>query len=152
METNRSKEGTLALSYPMLTKSNYSVWDTKMNIFMQAHGVWEAIEPKDPKVVPEEKTDKRALAMIYQGIPNEILLAMAEKKTSKEAWVAIKTLCQGAEKVKQAKAQTLKSEFESLKMKDSEHIDDFCMRLTGLVTKIRSLGEVIGENYVVKSC
>ncbi|XP_074342357.1 uncharacterized protein LOC141679888 [Apium graveolens] len=35
-------------------------------------------------------------------------------------------------------------------MKDSEHIDNFCMRLTGLVTKIRSLGEVIGEEYVVK--
>ncbi|XP_074374777.1 uncharacterized protein LOC141715198 [Apium graveolens] len=72
---------------------------------------------------------------------------MAEKKTSKEGWVAIKTLCQEADKVNQAKAQILKLEFESLNMKDLEHIDDFCMKLTGLVIKIRFLGEVIGEEY-----
>lgn len=56
----------------------------------------------------------------------------------------------GADKVKQAKAQTLKTEFESLKMKDSEQIDDFCMRLNGMVTKIRALGEKIEEEYVVR--
>ena len=56
----------------------------------------------------------------------------------------------GAEKVKKAKAQTLKSEFESLNMKDSENLDDFCMKLNGLVANIRALGETIGEEYVVK--
>lgn len=149
-ESSKSKEGSFGLSYPMLTKSNYAVWATKMKVFMQAYGVWEAIEPKDPKSTAEEKTDKRALAIIYQGLPDDMLLTVAEKKTSKEAWGAIKTLCLGADKVKQAKAQTIKAEFESLKMKDSEQLDDFCMRLNGLVTKIRTLGETIEEVYVVK--
>ena len=97
-----------------------------------------------------EKVDKVALAMIYQGIPEDILLALAEKKTAKEAWETIKTLCQGAERVKQAKNQTLKTEFESICMKDSEHIDDFTMKLNGLVTNIRALGESMDESYVVK--
>lgn len=35
-------------------------------------------------------------------------------------------------------------------MKDSEQLDDFCMRLNGLVTNIRALGEIIGDEYVVK--
>lgn len=35
-------------------------------------------------------------------------------------------------------------------MKDSEQLDDFSMRLNGLVIKIRSLGETIAEEYVVK--
>ncbi|XP_074345227.1 uncharacterized protein LOC141684221 [Apium graveolens] len=121
-----------------------------MKVLMEAHMVWEAIEPKDPKVAPDVKTDKRALAMIYQGIPDDILLAVAEKKTSKEAWESLKIMCQGADKVKKAKAQTLRMEFESLKMKDTEKLDDFCMRLNGLVTNIRALGEAIEENYVVK--
>lgn len=56
----------------------------------------------------------------------------------------------GADKVKKAKVQTLKSEFEALTMKDTEQLDDFCMRLNGLVTKIRVLGEKIEEAYVVK--
>ena len=85
-----------------------------------------------------------------RGIPDDVLLAVAEKKTSKEAWESIKTMCQGADKVKKAKAQTLKMEFESLKMKDTENLDDFCMRLNGLVTNIRALGEAMGEGYVVK--
>ena len=59
-------------------------------------------------------------------------------------------MCLGADKVKKAKAQTLKSEFELLKMKDTEQLDDFTMRLNGLVTNIRALGETIVEAYVVK--
>lgn len=58
MDTNKNKEGAFGLSYPMLTKTNYTTWAMKMKVFMQAHGVWEAIEPKDGKAVVEEKTDK----------------------------------------------------------------------------------------------
>lgn len=46
---------------------------------MQAYGVWEAIETKDLKAAVEEKVDKQALAIIYQGIHDDILLALAEK-------------------------------------------------------------------------
>lgn len=35
-------------------------------------------------------------------------------------------------------------------MKETEQLDDFCMRLNGLVTNIRALGETIEEAYVVK--
>ena len=45
----------------------------KMKVFMQAHGVWEAIEPKDAAGVVEDKTNKRALAIIYQGILEDLL-------------------------------------------------------------------------------
>ena len=134
----------------MLTKTNYTAWAMKMSVFMQAHGVWEAIEAKDPKAAVDEKMDKRALAIIYQGISEDLLLTLAERKTAKDAWGAIKTVCLGADKVKKAKAQTLKAEFEALNMKDIEQLDDFCMRLNGLVTKIRALGESIAEEYVVK--
>lgn len=134
----------------MLTKTNYTTWAMKMKVFMQAYGVWDAVELKDPEVAAEEKMDKRALAIIYQGVADEILLTVADKKTSKDVWEAIKTLCLGAEKVRKAKSQTLKSEFEALKMKETEALDDFCMRLNGLVTNIRALGETIKEEYVVK--
>lgn len=35
-------------------------------------------------------------------------------------------------------------------MKDSEQIDDYCLKLNGLVTNIRALGETVEESYVVK--
>ncbi|KAL8107457.1 hypothetical protein AgCh_024023 [Apium graveolens] len=149
-DASKPKESTFGLSYPMLTKTNYAAWALKMKVFMQAHGVWEAIDPKDPKTTIEEKVDKRALAVIYQGIPEELLLSIAEKGTAKEAWDAIKTVSLGADKVKKARAQTLKGEFESLRMRDGDLLDDFYMKLNGLVTNIRALGEKMEEAYVVK--
>lgn len=35
-------------------------------------------------------------------------------------------------------------------MKDGEQLDEFCLKLNGLVTNIRALGEDIEESYVVK--
>ncbi|XP_074352879.1 uncharacterized protein LOC141692035 [Apium graveolens] len=90
------------------------------------------------------------MAIIYQPISEELLLTRAECTTAKEVWVAIKTASLGADRVKKAKAQTLKAEFESLKMNESEQLDDFCLKLNGLVAKIRALGESIGEEYVMK--
>lgn len=74
----------------MLTKTNYTAWALKMKVFMEAHGVWEAIDPKDPKAVVEDKIDKRALTVIYQGVPEDFLLSLAENKSSKDAWTAVK--------------------------------------------------------------
>ncbi|XP_074326580.1 uncharacterized protein LOC141664522 [Apium graveolens] len=130
-QSSKHKEGHIGLSFPMLTKTNYTARAMKMRIFMQAHSVWEAIDPKDPKAAVEDKIDKRALAMIYPSIPDELMLTLVERKTAKDAWEAIKTVSLGA-------------------TKDTYQLDDFCMKLNGLVARIRALGNTIGEEYVVK--
>lgn len=156
METSKAKEGGfVGLNYPMLTRNNYTAWYLKMKVFMKAQGVWDAIEQKDPKATVDDKTVQVALAAIYQGVPENVLLTIAEKETAKEAWEAIKTMCIGAERVKEANVkeanvQTLKGEFESLVMKETDYIDDFCMKLSGIVTNIRVLGETMDEASVVR--
>lgn len=77
-------------------------------------------------------------------------MTLVEKKTAKEAWEAVKTLCQGAEWAKKARIQTLKAEFESMNMKDTDSLDDFCLKMNGLVTNIRALGESVADSYIVK--
>lgn len=59
-------------------------------------------------------------------------------------------MCLGADRVKKARVQTLRVEFENFSMKDTEKIDDFTMKLNGIVTNIRTLGETIVESVVVK--
>lgn len=93
VDLNKVKGGSFGLSYPLLARGNYTAWSLKMKVFMQAQGVWGAIESSDPKAVIEDKVDKIALAMVYQAIPEDVLLSVAEKKTAKDAWEAIKTLC-----------------------------------------------------------
>lgn len=123
------KDGVVTLHYLMLTKTNYSVWALKMRVNLQAQGVWAAI---------------------YQALPEDVLMMLAEKDTDKEAWETLRTMHMGAERVKEAKVQTLRSDFEVIRMKDSESVDDFAMRLNTIVTGIRSLGEKIEEITVVK--
>ena len=56
----------------------------------------------------------------------------------------------GVARVKEAKVQALKGEFESLIMNEMEKIEDFCMKLSGIVTNIRVLGEIMEESSVVR--
>ncbi|KAL8107947.1 hypothetical protein AgCh_024380 [Apium graveolens] len=133
----------------MLDRSTYTAWALKMKVYMQVQGVWNAVEPNDPKKPVEEKIDKLALIMVYQAIPEDVLLSIASNETTKDAWEMIKTLCQGAEREKKARIQTLKSEFEMLSMNDSEKIEDFHIRMNSLVTKIRALGETMEGSYVI---
>ncbi|XP_074373610.1 uncharacterized protein LOC141713951 [Apium graveolens] len=149
MEITKTKEGSGGLSYPMLTKSNYTTRSLKMKVFMKAQGVWGAIE-EDPNTVVDERKVQISLADIYQGVPEEVLQTIAEKETAKEVWEAIKTMCVGAEQVKEVKVETLKGEFESLTMKETYNIDVFCMKLSGITTNIRVLGEVMKEPSVVR--
>lgn len=107
-----------------------------MKVLIQAHSVWDAVGPKDPKATIEKRTDKIALDAICQGIPEDMLLSIVKRKTTKETWEEIKTLCLCADRVKKERVQILKSEFESLSMKDTEDLDDFYMKLYGLVTNI----------------
>lgn len=86
MEASKGKDDLVSLKYPMLSKNNYAAWAIKMKVFMQAQGVWDAVEPTDSKDTVETGKDKKAMAAIYQGIPEETLLLVAEKQTAKEAW------------------------------------------------------------------
>ncbi|XP_074363890.1 uncharacterized protein LOC141705647 [Apium graveolens] len=149
MEPGKNKDSAVSLNYPMLMRGNYTTWALKMKVYKQTHGVWDVVVPKDSKAPIDDKMDKIAMATIYQSIPEDIFLSLPEKETAKEVWEAIKVMCQGAEHVKNAKIQTLKAEFESLSMKDSDSLDDFCLKITGMVTNIRALGEAVAEAYVV---
>ncbi|GKC97544.1 zinc finger, CCHC-type containing protein [Tanacetum coccineum] len=56
----------------------------------------------------------------------------------------------GADRVKMARVQTLKAEFEVLSMKETESVDEFATKLSNVVSNMRALGDKIKETYVVK--
>ena len=146
--SNGQKESSVSLHYPMLTRENYAAWAIKMRVFMLAQGVWDAVEPRTSNTFVEMKKDMMALAAIYQGIPEDLLLSLSEKKTAKEAWEALKTMFMGANRVKTEKIQTLKAEFESLNMKESEGVDEFAAKINHVVSTMRTLGDKVEEANV----
>ncbi|XP_022944046.1 uncharacterized protein LOC111448596 [Cucurbita moschata] len=132
----------------MLTKCNYAAWVIKMEVFMMAQGVWEAIE--SPETIDNRK-DKMVLAAIYQSIGEDTLLQLGAKKTTKEAWIMLKNMNLGAERVKEVRTQTLWREFEVLRrIGDSESIDEYFGKLVIIVNKLRGLGNAVDDVQVVK--
>ena len=135
-----------SIQCPMLTSTNYTVWAMRMRIALKVHKVWEAIEED---ATTGEKNDM-AVALLFQSIPEALVLQVGEFETAKQVWEAIKTRHIGAERVKEARLQTLMNDFDWLKMKDTESIDDFGGKLSKLATKSASLGVHIEEVKLVK--
>nr|ABW74585.1 pol polyprotein [Boechera divaricarpa] len=131
---------------PMLNTTNYTVWAMRMKIMLQIHKVWETIEGNSMDI------DKNVIAigLLFQSIPESLILQVGGLDSSKAIWEAIKTRHLGAERVKEARLQTLTYEFERLRMNDSDSIDAFSGKLSELASKSAALGEVIEEPKLVK--
>ena len=56
----------------------------------------------------------------------------------------------GVERVREARIQSLRLDFDNLKMSDAESMDDFAEKFMMLVGRIRELGDAMEEKYVVK--
>ncbi|WVZ92528.1 hypothetical protein U9M48_038583 [Paspalum notatum var. saurae] len=70
-----------------------------------------------------------ALEVLTKAVPAERMGTIANKATAKLAWDSIKLINVGVERVHKAKASTLRCEFDSLKFKDGETVDDFGIRI-----------------------
>jgi len=75
---------------------------------------------------------------------------LAKKKSAKEAWAALKEMRVGDNRVKSSVVQRLVMEFENITLRDRESVDDFAMRVIGLVDKLGELGEEMEDSHVVK--
>lgn len=62
----------------------------------------------------------------------------------------VKTMRLGVDRVKAVNAQKLLKEFENIAFKDGESVEDFGMRITNLVSNLKTLGEIVEDNHVVK--
>ncbi|KAG7569396.1 hypothetical protein ISN45_Aa04g021180 [Arabidopsis thaliana x Arabidopsis arenosa] len=138
--------GSSSIKCPMLTSTNYTVWAMRMRILLRVNKVWEVIEESSNN---EEKNDM-ATALLFQSIPESLILQVGKVNTAKKVWEAIKSKHLGAERVKEARLQTLMAEFDRLKMKETETIDDFASKLSEISSKSASLGETIEESKIVK--
>nr|GEX74397.1 zinc finger, CCHC-type [Tanacetum cinerariifolium] len=133
----------------MLKLVNYSLWAIRMQIILEANGLWKMIEPNE-ETQANNKKYKTAMAFLYQALPDEQLLQITKHKIAKAIWDALKTRHTGEERVQQARLQTLKSDFEMLHMKEDETIDTFTTKLTTLVNKAASLGHTMKDKELVR--
>lgn len=86
--TNITKgSGSSSIKCPMLSDTNYTVWTMRMKVALKVHKVWETIDPGEDE---GEKNDM-ARALLFQSIPESLILQLGNLETAKAVWEAIKT-------------------------------------------------------------
>lgn len=91
-----------------------------------------------------------AIALLLQSISEALILQVGDLDTSKAIWNAIKTRHVGAERVREARLQTLMADFDRLKMKDVDTINAFVGKLSEISSYSVALAETIDESKLVK--
>ena len=87
----------------VLSKTNYPVWAMRMQVYLDAYSLWEAIESD---VVPRKK-DRQAFSVILGALSEDIMAQLDISKTAKETWEFLKTRHMGAARVIKARVQAL---------------------------------------------
>ncbi|XP_010413036.1 PREDICTED: uncharacterized protein LOC104699428 [Camelina sativa] len=142
----KDMDKSVSIQCPQLTSTNYTVWSMKMKVILRIQKVWKTIEPGS---TDRDKNDV-ATTLLFQSIPESLILQVGDLATPKDIWDSIKSRNMGADRVKEARIQTLMSDFEKLRMADSDRFDVFAGKLSEIATQATSLGQTIDEPRMVK--
>ena len=146
----------------MLSERNYDTWFIKMRTILRAQDLWEFVttgypEPANQAVElaltnagrvllkENRKKDNKSLGLIQQGLSESIFPKISSAKSSKKSWDTLETCYH----VKNVKLQNLRKDFENLKMKDSETIDNFMTQVMSVVNQLRQYGEDLPDQCVI---
>ena len=84
------------------------------------------------------------------GLARTVFAKVMHCNTTKEIWDKLQTIYEGDTKVKRAKLQTYKAQFEGLKMKEGENVSEYFERIDDIVNAMHGLGANLEENEVVE--
>ncbi|XP_009765287.1 uncharacterized protein [Nicotiana sylvestris] len=114
---------------PMLTNENYENWCIRMKPLLGSYDVWEPVE-----VGGDGAEDDAAF----------------KKKDQRCSLSSIKVWMTGClDKVKRVRLETLRGEFESSHMKESESVSDYISRVLAIVNQMKRYDENLSDDRVV---
>jgi hypothetical protein len=155
-----SHEGNSTNKAPLFNGTNFAFWKVRMRTYIMALGadVWDVVETGYVKpVVLANKDDKlefsfnaKAMNAILSGLAEAEFVKVMHLGTAKEMWDKLINSYEGNEKVKDAKLQTYRIQFEQLKMKEDETVGKYFLRVEEMVNAMKALGETIGEPSLVQ--
>ena len=137
----------------ILLGKNYEFWSLRMRSFLQAQECWDLVDhgyvepdPTDLSAMTNQQKIAQAMQInrenkakfwIQNSVDDSIFSKITGANTSKQAWDILKSAYQGNDKVKTVKLQTLRTQFETLRITESKNVDQFMTRVMGIVNQIR---------------
>lgn len=94
--------------------------------------------------------DLKAKNYLFQAIDRSILETILNKDSSKQIWDSLKKKYQGTARAKRVHLQTLRAEFESLRMKMGESVSAYFARTMAIANKRRIHGEQLEDVIIIE--
>ncbi|WVZ75292.1 hypothetical protein U9M48_023362 [Paspalum notatum var. saurae] len=117
-----------------------------MRVMLQARGLWITVSLGTNNLTE----DRMALEVLSKAVPVEMMGTIANKASAKVAWDSIRVMNIGVDRVRKAKASTLRREFDALKFCNGETVDDFSIRINRIANQLAVLGDGVKEEEVVR--
>ena len=146
---------------PLFDGTNFGFWKKRMTYYLMSLGpeVWHFVqnEYKTSSTFPTDQderkayiTNAKAMNSITSGITDSEFTKLMHYTLAKELWEKLVGLYDGDSKVKKAKLQTHKRQFESLRMEDEEDIVAYLFRVVEVVNSLKGLDEKVEESTIVQ--
>ncbi|XP_050136616.1 uncharacterized protein LOC126612250 [Malus sylvestris] len=149
---------------PIFSGVNYDFWRTKLRTIFVSYDLWSLIE--DGYVIPLSivalteahtkelkeniKRDAKALGVIQNAISDEIFPRISNETSAKSTWDVLEKVYRGSTKIRVVKLQFFRRDFEYIRMKDDELLDDYLSRLFEIINQMKSYGEILSDERIVQ--
>eukprot|EP00253_Pinus_taeda_P023177 PITA_23177 len=152
--SNQDREGSIRS--PIFDGSNFVYWKVRITTYLQSlgTGVWEIMEggytfpsaiPTDATCKKQYETNAKDVNTLLGSLSQSEFVKVMQLKSTKEIWDKIVLSYEGDTQVKHAKLQSLRIQYETLKMYNDESIVSYFLHIDEIVNCMKNLGEEIKE-------
>eukprot|EP00253_Pinus_taeda_P004759 PITA_04759 len=157
--SNYEREASIRL--PVFDGTNFVYWKVRVTAYLQSLGteVWDIIDtgyaflastPIDPAEKNKYETNAKAVNTLLGCLSQSEFVKVIQYKSSKEIWDKIVLSYEGDDQVKRAKLQTLRIQYENIRMYNDESVANYFLRVDEIVNYMKNLGEEVKEAVVVE--
>eukprot|EP00253_Pinus_taeda_P016292 PITA_16292 len=146
---------------PIFDGTNFVYWKVRVTAYLQSLGteVWDIIDtgytfpsatPTNPAKKKKYETNAKVVNTLLGCLSQSEFVKVMQFKSAKEIWDKIVLSYEGDDQVKRAKFQTLRIQYENLKMYNDESVANYFLHVDEIVNCMKNLGEEIKETVVVE--
>jgi len=147
----RNYEREAFIRLPIFDGTNFVYWKVRVTAYLQSLGieVWDIIDtgytfpsttPIDSAGKKQYETNAKAINTLLGCLSQSEFIKVKQYKSEKEIWDKIVLSYEGDEQIKQAKLQTLRIQYENLRMHNDESVENYFLRVDEIVNCMKRLG------------
>jgi len=92
-----------------------------------------------------KKKDGKAMFLMHQSVSNEIFEKIMHYESAKETWDALEKLYSSDGKLKKVRLQTLRRQYEVLKMEEKDSVSQYFDKVINLTNQMTRNGETVTD-------